>query len=146
MPPRNIHLKFDRLLADQNIIKGSTDPNIVHKKLDDIKGKHHRVFSKSHSIDAIRQFLKDGKPLENGKGILEKALLWIKYKRGLDQRTKTDYIRIACGHEIVDDLWTKHKKRFGKDPVDLDGFLTKCLMHFKYHDYNLVRFVNSRRK
>lgn len=51
------------------------------------------------------------------------------------QRTKTDFIRIAYGHILLDKMYDRNKP-----PKDIDSFLLEVLKEYKFKDYDSKKF------
>lgn len=121
MAPRYIHLKFDNILKDEKIIELDTNGTIIHQFLDkgiSDYGGRHRDMDPDHNAEKIRSWL---------KGIFRK----LRYS----QRTKTDFIRIAYGHILVDKMYDTNKP-----PKDIDSFLTKVFKEYKLNDFDSKKF------
>ncbi len=133
MAQRNIHLKFDKILMENKIIRSHIDTNIVHDKMDGTRGRYHQYLDLNHRPLNIKEDLKGGKSLKNPKNMIEKIRIHLENRR-MDTRTKNEYLKIAHGHELLDELWGKHNDKHGRYPADIPRFLDKCLMTFKYRD------------
>jgi len=88
MPDRYTHEKFDEVLIDDGIIASSEKSHIVHGRMDKSVrryGPYHRE-DYWHSIEGIRERL----------GTLDDLYDY-------DQRSLTDCLRMAAGHEALDE-------------------------------------------
>ena len=88
MPTRRVHLKFDQYLKDHDVIYGYTFADTVHDRMDRglvIYGPDHRSVDYYHSEEGIRNWL---------RGFSHLAY----------QETLTDYLRVAMGHLVLDDI------------------------------------------
>lgn len=107
MPPRDYHLAFDEILRNNGIICDDTYGDSVHKRLDKHSkkfGAMHREIDEWHSTNGIRDFIDN---LINGLGTIY-------------QETATDYIRIAYGHIVLDEIASQFKINFNCDYNELD--------------------------
>jgi len=93
MPSRRVHLKFDEYLKEHGVIHGYTYANTVHKRMDKdiiVWGPEHRDIDFYHSEEGIREWL---------KGFSHLAY----------QETLTDYLRVAMGHSVLDDMASRYE-------------------------------------
>lgn len=94
MPAKRAHLRFDEYLREHNVICEDTVTNSVHSRMDrDIQvfgHWNHRYEDYYHDIKGIRD--------------------WIRKWAHLGyQETLTDYVRVALGHLVLDEIWSKQK-------------------------------------
>jgi len=92
MPSRRVHLKFDEYLKEHGIIHGYTYANTVHDRMDRdivVYGAEHREIDFYHSEEGIREWL---------QGFSHLAY----------QETLTDYLRVAMGHLVLDDIASRY--------------------------------------
>ena len=92
MPDRRVYLKFDKYLMQHEIIY-DRDCSMVHDRMDrdfQVHGHwNHRYEDYYHNIDGIRE--------------------WIKKWAHLGyQETLTDYVRVALGHIVLDEMEYKY--------------------------------------
>ncbi len=88
MPSRRVHLKFDEYLKEHGIINDDTSAAKVHGRMDkDITawGAEHREIDFYHSEDGVRDWLR-------------------RFSHLAHQETLTDYLRVAMGHLVLDDV------------------------------------------
>jgi hypothetical protein len=101
MPSRRLHLEFDAYLREHNIIYEDTATNSVHDRMDRdllVYGHwSHRYVDYYHDIDGIREWIRGWSHLGY-------------------QETLTDYVRVALGHIVLDDIWSRGR---WKDEYDL---------------------------
>jgi len=93
LPNIRLHLKFDEYLIDHGIV-GERDYSIVHKRMDrdiQVHGHwNHRYEDYYHDINGIRDWM--GKWSHLGY-----------------QQTLTDYVRVALGHLVLDEMWSEYE-------------------------------------
>jgi hypothetical protein len=93
MPSRNLHLKFDEYLIDHGIVY-DRDYSSVHDRMDrdlQIYGHwNHRYEDYYHNIDGIRDWIR--------------SWSYLGY-----QETLTDYVRVALGHLVLDEMWSTYE-------------------------------------
>jgi len=92
LPDRRVHLKFDDYLREHGIIREDTDGNTVHDRMDRglrIHGPGHQYTDYYHSEEGIRSWLR--------------SMVAIAY-----QETLTDYLRIALGHVVLDEMYARY--------------------------------------
>jgi len=88
MPSREVHLSFDEYLKEHGIIHGYTYADKVHDRMDrnlTVWGPDHREIDFYHSEDGIREWLR-------------------RFSHLAYQETLTDYLRVAMGHLVLDDI------------------------------------------
>jgi len=88
MPTRRVHLKFDQYLWEHGVILDDTYGDSVHKRLDKGLSKYgpdHQFMDYYHTEEGIRYWL-DNMP------------------ETMSQDRKTDYMRIALGHMVLDEM------------------------------------------
>lgn len=93
MPSRRVHLKFDEYLIDHGIVS-DRDYSIIHDRMDrdiQVYGHwNHRYEDYYHDINGIRD--------------------WIRKWCHLGyQETLTDYVRVALGHLVLDEMWSEYE-------------------------------------
>ena len=95
MPEKRVHLKFDKYLIEHSVIC-DRDCSTVHEQMD--KGikvygpLNHQLEDFNHQIDGVRVWIRSWSHLAN-------------------QETKTDYIRVAYGHSVLDEIWSEDKTK-----------------------------------
>jgi hypothetical protein len=93
MPDKRLHLKFDDYLIDHGIVS-DRDYSIVHDRMDrdiQIYGHwNHRYEDYYHDIDGIRDWIR-------------------KWSHLGYQETLTYYVRVALGHLVLDEMWSKYE-------------------------------------
>lgn len=137
-----VHRAFDKLLVKDGIISNETETLELHSWMDSgVKeyGRGHQSIDPKHSPETIRVKIKNGKPLTIEENIFGKIKEFIKAKTR-NQQEKTDLIRAAYGHEVVDNMWSKHKTQYKRNPIDREKFLENCLREFKCQNYHLKRY------
>ncbi len=95
MPSRRVHLKFDEYLKKHGIIHGYTYASTVHDRMDRgiiVWGSEHREIDFYHSEEGIREWL---------RGFSHLAY----------QETLTDYLRVAMGHLVLDDMASRSPRK-----------------------------------
>jgi len=95
MPSRRVHMKFDEYLKEHGIIHGYTYANTVHDRMDRdiiVWGSEHREIDFYHSEEGIREWL---------RGFSHLAY----------QETLTDYLRVAMGHLVLDDMASRFPRK-----------------------------------
>lgn len=101
LPTRRVHLKFDEYLREHRVICENTKTNAVHERMDrDLQTYghwNHRYVDYYHDIDGIRTWVKKWCHL----GYPE---------------TLTDFVRVALGHLVLDEIQSEDK---WKDEDDL---------------------------
>ena len=88
MPARKLHLIFDEYLKQHEILLNTTYAVSVHDRMDrglTAYGPDHQIIDFYHSEEGIRAWL-DALP------------------ETTRQDTKTDYLRVALGHLMLDDM------------------------------------------
>jgi len=95
MPSRRLHLKFDEYLKEHGVI-ADRDCSIVHDRMDrdiQVHGHwNHRYEDYYHDEWGVRD--------------------WIKKWAHLGyQETLTDYVRVALGHLVLDEIWSQDKTK-----------------------------------
>lgn len=88
MPSRRVHLKFDEYLKDHGVISDYTFADKVHDRMDRdlvVWGPEHREVDFYHSEEGIRNWLR-------------------RFAHLAYQDTLTDYIRVALGHLVLDNI------------------------------------------
>jgi hypothetical protein len=103
VPSKRIHLKFDEYLKAHSVILDFTFAESVHNRMDKgVKkfGADHQLIDFYHSEEGIREWL---------RGMTHLA----------SQYTLTDYLRVALGHLVLDDM----KYRF---PEKKEGELVRA--------------------
>lgn len=93
MPSRRVHLKFDEYLTEHGIV-GGRDYSVVHERMDkdiQVYGHwNHRYEDYYHDSCGVRD--------------------WIRKWCHLGyQETLTDYVRVALGHLILDEIWSQYE-------------------------------------
>ena len=100
MPSRKVHLLFDEYLMDKGIVS-DRDYSIVHDRMDrDAQywgGFLHRELDPYHTAQGVRDWLR-------------------KWCHLAYQETLTDYLRVALGHLVLDEMDSKYKY---EDEIDL---------------------------
>jgi hypothetical protein len=92
-PNRRLHLKFDEYLREKGVITGYTYADKVHDRMDrDLKkyGSFHRDLDFYHCEEGIREWLQ-------------------KWQHLAYQETLTDYLRVALGHIVLDEMNSRNK-------------------------------------
>jgi len=93
LPTRRIHLNFDEYLREHGIITGYAYADKVHDRMDrDIKkyGPFHRELDYYHAEIGIRSWLQ-------------------KWQHLAYQETLTDYLRVALGHLVLDEMNSRYE-------------------------------------
>ena len=89
MPSRRVHLRFDEYLKEHGIICGYTYADTVHDRMDrdtQVLGHwSHRDIDCYHDEEGIRDWVRSWSHLGY-------------------QETLTDYLRVAMGHLVLDDM------------------------------------------
>ena len=88
MPTRRVHLKFDEYLKEHEIIHDDTFADKVHERMDrdiGVWGPEHREIDFYHSEKGVRDWLRG-------------------FSHFAYQETLTDYLRVAMGHLVLDDI------------------------------------------
>ena len=92
MPGRNVHRKLDDKLKKRGVIRDDTPTDFVHDTMDGgvtkFGGWQHQENDPKHTITGIREVLANSKKITS-------------------ERTKTDCIRVAHGHRVLDRLAKK---------------------------------------
>ena len=93
MPSRSVHVQFDEYLAEHRIIS-HWDYSTVHDRMDkdlQIYGHwNHRYEDFYHDIDGIREWIRSWSHLAYPE-------------------TKTDYVRVALGHLVLDEIKSRQE-------------------------------------
>lgn len=93
MPDRRVHLKFDEYLIHHGIVN-DRGYNTVHDRMDRDLHRwghwYHRELSPYHTEEGMRNWLR-------------------KWCRLAYQDTLTDYLRVALGHLVLDEMWSKYE-------------------------------------
>lgn len=93
MPSRRLHLKFDNYLKEHDVIY-DRDCSVVHDRMDrdlQVFGHwNHQYEDYYHDIGGIREWIK-------------------KWSHLGYQETLTDYVRVALGHLVLDEMWSKYE-------------------------------------
>jgi len=94
LPTRRVHLKFDEYLREHGIICINTMTDTVHDRMDRDPQVHghwnHRYEDFYHDLGGIRTWIR-------------------KWSRLGYQETLTDYVRVALGHLVMDEMWSKYE-------------------------------------
>jgi hypothetical protein len=94
LPTRRVHLKFDEYLREHGVIREDTKTDTVHERMDkdhQIYGHwNHQYADYYHYINGIRNWTS-------------------KWSHLSCQDTLTDYVRVALGHLVLDEVWSKYK-------------------------------------
>ena len=93
MPDRRSHLKFDDYLIDHRIVS-DRDYSIIHDRMDrdiQVYGHwNHRYEDYYHDINGIKDWIRKSCHLAY-------------------QETLTDYVRVALGHLVLDEMWSEYE-------------------------------------
>ena len=93
LPTRRIHLKFDEYLRDHGVIREDRKTDAVHQRMDrdlQVFGHwNHQYEDYYHDINGIRDWIR-------------------KWSHLGYQDTLTDYVRVALGHLVLDEMWSKY--------------------------------------
>ena len=95
MPNRETHLEFDEYLKRHGVISDYTFADSVHRRMDrgiKVFGADHRFIDFYHSEEGIREWLRGMSHLAN-------------------QVTLTDYLRVALGHLVLDDMASRFPRK-----------------------------------
>lgn len=93
MPSKSVHLRFDEYLKEHGVIHGYAYADSVHDRMDrDIAvwGPEHREIDFYHSEKGIREWLR-------------------RFSHLAYQETLTDYLRVALGHLVSDDMASRYE-------------------------------------
>jgi hypothetical protein len=94
LPTRRVHLKFDEYLREHGVIREDTNADAVHNRMDkdlQVYGHwNHQYEDYYHDVNGIRDWISK----------------W--FHLGF-QDTLTDYVRVALGHLVLDEMWSKYK-------------------------------------
>ena len=94
MPTRRVHLKFDEYLREHGVIREDTKADAVHNRMDKDLQVHghwnHQYEDYYHDINGIRDWIR-------------------KWSHLGYQDTLTDYVRVALGHLVLDEMWSKYE-------------------------------------
>ena len=113
-----MHLKFDEYLKEHGIIHGYTYANTVHDRMDRgiiVWGSEHREIDFYHSEEGIREWL---------RGFSHLAY----------QETLTDYLRVAMGHSVLDDMASRFPRKNEKE------LMKSAYRSFKQRGFNRKYF------
>lgn len=129
MPTRKYHLEFDEILRENGFICENTDGNTVHDRLDRHSkkyGRDHREMDEWHSPEGIRDFIDN----------------LINSLNNIYQETATDYVRIAYGHIVLDEVASKAKRDENKDynKLDWNKIYSKALSKFMREGFHRKRY------
>ncbi|HUT82790.1 MAG TPA: hypothetical protein VMZ29_16460 [Candidatus Bathyarchaeia archaeon] len=109
MPRLRVHIKFDKLLKEKGIISEEANGRSVHTRIDkdtNYFGPNKSVADPDKTIKLIRGWISS----------------WAHFGR---KGTKTDCVRIALGHMVVDDI------RSRKEYTSESDLLTRALISYK---------------
>lgn len=118
MPSRRVHLRFDDYLREHEIIHEETNGNSVHDRMDrglTTHGPEHRYTDDYHSEEGIRSWLR--------------GMVAIAY-----QETLTDYVRIANGHRVLDEIESRGEW------IDEDDLIKRAYRSFIARGYDRKYF------
>ncbi|MFW9921803.1 MAG: hypothetical protein ACFFDW_00750 [Candidatus Thorarchaeota archaeon] len=104
-----IHMKFDKILREKGILSNDVNGRSVHTRID----KDSKYFGPNKSV---------ADPEKTIKTIRGWISSWAHFGR---KGTKTDYVRIALGHMVVDDI--KSRKEYS----DENDLLKRALISYK---------------
>jgi len=94
LPTRRVHLKFDEYLREHGVIREDTKTYAVHERMDrdlQIHGHwNHQYEDYYHDTNGIRDWIR-------------------KWSHLGYQDTLTDYVRVALGHLVLDEMWSKYE-------------------------------------
>jgi hypothetical protein len=94
LPSRRTHVKFDEYLKEHGIICSYTYADMVHDRMDRDARKHghwrHQELDYYHEEEGIRTWLR-------------------KWSHLAYQETLTDYLRVALGHLVLDDMKRRYE-------------------------------------
>ena len=112
MPTRRVHLKFDEYLREHGVIREDTNTDAVHNRMDkdlQVYGHwNHQYEDYYHDVNGIRDWIN-------------------KWSHLGYQDTLTDYVRVALGHLVLDEMWSKYKfdSKRGVDENSLQKLCSK---------------------
>ena len=93
MPSKKLHLQFDEYLRDRGVLCEETNTESVHGRMDrdvQVYGHwNHQYEDYYHDIKGVRSWIK-------------------KWSHLGSQDTKTDFVRVALGHLVLDDIWSRN--------------------------------------
>jgi hypothetical protein len=93
MPSRRVHVKFDKYLIAHGLV-GERNYLTVHARMDrdlQIHGHwNHRYEDFYHDVNGVRAWIR-------------------KWSHLGYQETLTDYVRVALGHLVLDEMWSKYE-------------------------------------
>ena len=127
MGDRGYHLQFDDVLRVKKIIKlGEYDCSQIHRKMD--LGEDSHSGSPLHSAEGVRKWVTGGH-----------ESFWDSLFGNAWYNTLGDFVRVAYGHILLDEYWTKYA--MSADPqMERDKIFGLALRTFINRGYNTVRF------
>jgi hypothetical protein len=94
LPRRRVHLKFDEYLREHGVIREDTKTDTVHNRMDkdlQVYGHWNHQYADYYNYpNGIRNWIRKWSHLGH-------------------QDTLTDYVRVAFGHLVLDEMWYKYK-------------------------------------
>lgn len=134
VPSRQLHRQFDDYLIKQGVICDDTDGSAVHDRMDKnaLKlGPNHRQEDPYHSVEAIREWIYF---LVEGLGTITKE-------------RRTDYVRVAWGHKVMDYMVSKLKRQYNCTQKELDTKLViqRAWRYYRDRGYHRARYRGPNR-
>lgn len=128
MGNRDDHLRFDQILRDNGIIRlGEYDCDQVHEKMDYGEGSHSRN-TPHHTEEGIREWVSSGH-----------GSFWDSLFGNAWGHQYGDFIRVALGHIVLDEYWTKYTMESNPDR-DRDEIFDMAYRTFVNRGYDTKRF------
>ena len=132
MGNRSDHLEFDGILRGKGIIKlGEYDCDQVHQKMDYGEGNHSRL-TPHHSETGIRKWVSGGHDS-----------FWDSIFGDAWGHNYCDFVRVACGHIVLDYYWTKYALNSDKPKKGKDEIMRLAFQTFIKKEYDKKRFLRK---
>jgi hypothetical protein len=115
LPSLNEHQVFDVILKWESVIKDETETYKIHRFIDSKIPGHHRSLDDKMTIEMVRKWIS-------------------KFSHLGYPETFTDYVRVAFGHLILDEVWDKYRQ----EPMIV--VLRKAFSLFKRRGYDRKKY------
>lgn len=128
MPNFQQHLAADEYLRASAFINYKTNGRAVHTRLDRNVSKYgpkHRELDDWHSVKGIRRFITN----------------MVRSLGNINQETRTDYVRIAAFHIVLDETYTKEKERYYIETEEhMEEIYKKAFRNFKKKGFHRLYY------
>jgi len=131
MPSRWLHLEFDELLREKEVIYPESNGATVHNRMDrSVKhfGSDHRELDWYHTVEAIRD------------------MIWqiVNNFDSMSYERATDYVRIAYGHLVLDEVVTRYCRTYDCGEDEFGDWDVKEILRLAWNNYRKKGFHRTR--